>query len=105
MSDTDPGYFDIIYWILCRICNEKKIQLYDQFFNIFIKVISKSVADGLAHCGLNYTESTEKFIRMCDQFSNFLNVCNTFEGQIKRKPALESYRDMNDWRIKVFLII
>ena len=63
-----------------------------------------SVADGLTHRGLHYTESTEKFIRMCDQFFDCLNVCNTLEGQIKRKPALEPYRDRNDWSVKVFFM-
>ena len=47
-----------------------------------------SQADGLAHRGLNYTECTEKFIRMCDQLFNCLKVCNTLEAQMKRKPAL-----------------
>ena len=48
---------------------------------------SKSVVDGLAHRGLNYTESTEKFIRICSQFFNCMNVCSALEGQMKRKPA------------------
>ena len=76
------------------------------FLNIFIKVIRKSVADGLAHHGLSYTESTEKLVRMCDQFFDCLHVCNNLEEQMKRKPALqpEPYRDRNDWRIKVIFI-
>ena len=41
---------------------------------------------------------------MYDQFFDYLNVCNNFEGQMKRKGALELYRDRNDWCIKVFLI-
>ena len=42
---------------------------------------------------------------MCDQLFDCLNVCNTIEGQMKRKPALEPYRDRNDWGIKVFFIL
>ena len=64
----------------------------------------KSAADGLAYHGLNCTELTEKFIRMCNQFFDCPNVCNTLEDQMKRKPALEPYIDRNDWRIKVLLI-
>ena len=64
----------------------------------------KSVADGLAYHGLNCIESTEKFIRMCNQFFDCPNGCNTLEDQMKRKPALEPYIYRNDWRIKVLLI-
>ena len=31
-----------------------------------------------------------------------MKVCNTIEGQLKRKPALELYRDRHYWHIKVF---
>ena len=67
-------------------------------------VIRNPIADGLAHHGLNYTESTQKFIKICNQFFDRLNVCNTLEGQIDRKPAPDPYRHRNDWRIKVFFI-
>ena len=79
---------------------------YSLMFSFLTFSSSKSVANGLTHRGFNYresTESTEKFIRMCNQLFDCLNVCNTLEGQIKRKPGLDSYIDRNDWRIKVFL--
>ena len=79
-------------------------KIYSLMFSFWTFSSSKSVADGLAHCGLNYTESIDKFIRICDQFFDCLNVCNTLEDQIKRKPTLEPYIDRNDWRVKVFLI-
>ena len=73
-------------------------------FSVLTFSYSKFVADSLVHHGLNYTESTERFITMCNQFFDCLKVFNTLEGQMKRKTALESYIDRNDWCIKVFLI-
>ena len=70
----------------------------------FLTFSSRSFASSDGHCGLNYRESTEKFIRICDQFFDCLNAYNTPEGQMKRKPALGPYRGRIDWRIKVFLI-
>ena len=77
----------------------KNIQFDFYFFKIFFEVISKSAANGLACRGLNCTESTEKFVRMCGQFFDCLNDCNTLERHMKKR----TYRDRNDWRIKVFL--
>ena len=97
------------YWFLWHILLYSMSYLqwktiYSLMFSFLTFSSSKSVVDGLAHCGLNYTESTDKFIRMCDHFFDCLNVCNTLEGQMKRNLALEPYIDRIDWRIKVFLI-
>ena len=73
---------------------------------------SKSIADGPVYHGLNYTDSAEKLFRiwlsrvletfrpLCD----CLNVSNTLESQMKRRPAIEPYIDRNDWPVKVFSI-
>ena len=70
-----------------------------KIYSLIFSSSSKSLADGLTHRGLIYresAESTEKFIRMCNQLFDFLNVCNTLGGQMKRKPALDSYIDRNE---------
>ena len=62
---------------------------------------SKSIADSPVYHGLNYTDSAEK---LCDQFFDCLNVSNTLESQMKRRPAIEPYIDRNDWPVQVFSI-
>ena len=71
------------------------------FLNIFTNVKKKSAPDGLAHRGMNYTDT---FMRMCNQFFDCMVVLNTLKRQTKIKPALELYRYRNDWYIKVFQV-
>ena len=55
----------------------------------------------MAHRGLPYTKSTEKFISMADHFFDCLNVTKTYQGQKSNKPALFPYKDDGDWRFTV----
>jgi hypothetical protein len=47
------------------------------------------------------TSSTVTFIRLMDQFFDCLNVSNPLQGMQSRKPALEPYTSVEDWRFKV----
>lgn len=51
------------------------------------------------------TSETQKFVKMFDRFFDCLNVRCTSEGRQKRKPDLRPYRDPNDSRITVSIVI
>ncbi|XP_022107675.1 uncharacterized protein LOC110988468 [Acanthaster planci] len=62
------------------------------------QVLSSTVANAFQCHGKVGTASTVKFVTMFDQFFDCLNVSNTYKGVHSRKPALEPYKTVDDWR-------
>ena len=50
--------------------------------------------------GQNYT-TTMRFVRLSDKFFNCLSVSNVCDGQRKRTPDFDPYRNKDDYRLKV----
>ena len=73
----------------------------DQWYYVYIKVLSSSVANALEYCGEDETVETRAFIRLFDCFFDCLNVCCISESVLKRKPDLRPYKDPNDARLVV----
>ena len=64
-------------------------------------MLSTSVANAIAFLNDKDTEETEKFIRHMDTFFDCLNVRSLREGDRRRKPNLQPYRETTDERFKV----
>lgn len=48
---------------------------------------------------------TANFILTVDRFFDCLNVSSFDEGRLKRKPFLQPYRNVEDFRLKVLYIV
>ena len=59
------------------------------------------MANALKVQGDPATESTRLVIEYFNQFFDCLNVSSRYEGDRKRNPALQPYKDVNDWRFIV----
>ena len=70
------------------------------YFNFLIKVASNKTGHALVSLGLNYTNSTIKFLRIFGKVFDCLNVSKL--KQTKEKPALESYICPDDCVFTVF---
>ena len=63
--------------------------------------MSESVASGLEYMNRDGTEQTRLFIRIVDQFFDYLNVKNSKLCDWKRKPSRAPYKNSRDERLKV----
>ena len=68
-----------------------------------MQVLSETVADALTFEDDDETTETRVFIRHIDRFFDCLNVRNTVEGIVKRKPYRLPYTSPRDERFKVNL--
>eukprot|EP00794_Sanderia_malayensis_P013195 gene13195-14544_t len=72
-----------------------------------VQVLSSSVAEVLKAFGSQKARGTAQFCFMFDQFFYCMNVRNTVEHQLKRKPFLKPYESLEDerftWLADVFL--
>ena len=56
----------------------------------------------LAQQDFDSTLELRKFIDLLDIFFDALNVSSLFKGDRSRKIALKPYREVDDWRFKVY---
>ena len=66
--------------------------------NLAAQVLSDTVGNVLTHFGPPEAAGTAKFCFMMDKCLDCLNVRNTNEHELKRKPFLKPYKSVNDER-------
>lgn len=59
------------------------------------------MANALSLTGGSWTSETTEFVRKIDKFFDCLNVNCFDEGKLKRKPFLQPYRSLHDFRLLV----
>ena len=64
-------------------------------------MLSQTVANALPEA----EHVTKQFVQTFDKFFDILNVRSPHEGIRKRKPNLAPYRDVNDPRLQVSLLL
>lgn len=64
------------------------------------QVLSSTVANVMEDVIGDCATETIKFIRLHDTFFDIFNIANLTDGRNKRKPALDPFRSINDWRFK-----
>ena len=69
----------------------------------YVKILSRTVADMLLEQNVPYTKGTEKFVRLMDRFFDCLNVSRYVNHT--RKPELEPYKEVDDWRFQVYIYL
>ena len=67
--------------------------------------MSETVSKALLHSKDSTVEETAKFISMIDKFFDALNVTDINSGKKQRKPFQSPYRKIDDFRIKVYLML
>ena len=72
--------------------------------NLAAQVLSETVVNVSNNFGSEEAEETGQFCIMMDKFFDCLNVRNTKEDIIKRKPLLKPYESVDDIRCMVRLI-
>ena len=70
--------------------------------NLAVQVLNGKVGNVLNNFGPEEAAGTRKFRFMIHKFLNFLNVKNTREYIINRKPFLKPYKSIDDIRFAWF---
>ena len=69
------------------------------------QVVSTTVAEALAYEKKPYTAETERFVRVFDKFFDLMNVRSLREGIHKRKPNLHPYRNDQQSRERLQVLL
>ena len=73
-------------------------------FRLAAQVLSETVSNVLNQFGPPEAAGTAEFCLMMDKLFDCLNVGNTKEHELKRKPNLRPYESPDDIRFDVFYI-